>query len=137
MKKTSKQLPSNEKELKNFGFIMGGFIILIFGVIPIVYFETGITVLPWLLGACFIILSLKVPLVLKPAYKAWMKFGLIMNTITTPILLGIVYYFVLTPIGLTMRLFGKDIMQLKPDVNNVSYRRRSQSRTRESLEKPF
>jgi hypothetical protein len=128
---------SNKKELTIFGLMMGAFIILIFGIIPMIFFNTKIIVLPWLLGAVFIILSLIVPLALEPVYKAWMKFGAVMHAFTTPILLGIVFYFVLTPIAIAIRILGKEIMQLKPDANKVSYRRESLCRTKASLEKPF
>jgi saxitoxin biosynthesis operon SxtJ-like protein len=136
IEKSTTELTANEKDLKNFGFIMGGFILIIFGVIPLFFFKVKL-IIPWLISICFILASLIKPLALKSIYKVWMKFGYVMHSITTPILLGIVYYFVLTPIGLIKRIFDKDAMGLDFQSDKMTYRKKSQIRARNSIERPF
>jgi hypothetical protein len=52
---------------------------------------------------------------LGPVYGAWMKLALLISKVTTPIFLGIVFFVVITPIGLLMRLFGKNPLRHAPE----------------------
>jgi hypothetical protein len=58
------------------------------------------------LGVAFLAAGALVPDRLSPVYRAWMTMGHGAAKITTPILLGVVYFLVITPIGLVMRVFG-------------------------------
>lgn len=71
----------------------------------------------WLGGIslAFLGTALAVPGILKPFNRAWFRFGLILHSITTPIILGFLFFITVTPIGLIMRLFGKRPLQLGPD----------------------
>jgi hypothetical protein len=62
------------------------------------------------LGGVLVVAGLIVPTMLGPVEKAWMKFALLLSKITTPIFMGIVYFVVLTPIGLIRRTFGKSAL---------------------------
>jgi hypothetical protein len=66
-----------------------------------------------------------------------MRFGLVMSRITSPIMLGLVFYLVFVPAGLIMRAFGKDGMSRKFDKNAESYRVQSKKAPPEKLERPF
>ncbi len=57
---------------------------------------------------------------LKPLNKLWIKLGEILGKIIAPIVMGLVFFIVLTPIGLVLRLFGKDVLKLK-DSNKKTY----------------
>ena len=61
----------------------------------------------------FLILGLLNSKLLGPLNKLWIKFGELLGKIISPIVMGIVYFFVVTPIGLIMRLFRKDILKIK------------------------
>ena len=52
---------------------------------------------------------------LTPLNKLWFKFGVFLGTIASPIIMGIIFFFVVTPIGLIMRVFNKDVLNLKFD----------------------
>lgn len=52
--------------------------------------------------------GLLVPRHLGPVYRAWMGFALLLSKVTTPIFMGIVFFFVITPVGLAMRIFGRN-----------------------------
>jgi hypothetical protein len=58
---------------------------------------------------------------MKPIHFWWMKFAFALGWINTRLLLGVFFYFVLTPIGLMMKLFGKDLLDRKFEPNAVSY----------------
>jgi hypothetical protein len=51
--------------------------------------------------------------ILTPLNKLWFKFGIFLGKIISPIIMGIIFFLVVTPIGLIMRLLGKDILNLK------------------------
>ncbi len=65
------------------------------------------------------------------------EFGLLMSRITTPLILGVVFYLVITPMSLVMRLAGKDYMARRLDRKARSYRIESPATPPERLEKPF
>jgi O-antigen/teichoic acid export membrane protein len=92
---------------------------------------------PWLLFTVLAAWGLIAPMTLRPLYRLWMRFGLVMGRITSPIILGLVFYLVFMPTGLIMRLFGKDGMNRKFDKNAGSYRVQSKKAPRENLERPF
>ncbi len=59
--------------------------------------------------------------VLKPVYRAWMKFAFLLGWVNTRILLGLFFYLVLTPIGLILRLTGKDLLDRRIDRAAATY----------------
>ena len=68
----------------------------------------------------FLILGIANSKILTPLNRIWFKFGLFLGKIISPIIMGIIFFLVVTPIGLIMRLFGKDVINLKFD-SNKSY----------------
>ena len=77
--------------------------------------------------------------VLRPLYLAWMKFAIVLGWINTRLLLGIFFYLVLTPIGLVLKLSGKDLLDRKIDRQAVSYWKKREGGTvaREQYERLF
>ena len=71
------------------------------------------------LSIIFLILGILNSKFLTPLNKLWIKFGFFLGAIVSPIVMGIVYFLVVTPIGLFMRLLGKDLLK-KDKVKNVS-----------------
>ena len=68
----------------------------------------------------FLILGLINSKILTPLNKLWTKFGYFLGSIISPIVMGIVYFAVVTPTGLIMKLLGKDLLLLKKN-NNQTY----------------
>ena len=66
------------------------------------------------LGAAFWLGGLTVPGLLGPVYRSWMGLAHVISRVTTPIFLGIVYFIVMLPVGVLMRLFGRNPVQHKP-----------------------
>ena len=68
----------------------------------------------------FLILGLLNSKILSPLNKIWFKFGLFLGRIISPLIMGMIFFFVVTPIGYLMRLFGKDLLNLRYN-NNKTY----------------
>jgi hypothetical protein len=105
-------------------------------------------VLPWLAGrtrpvwpfglaAVFVAWALLAPASLAPVYRGWLAFGRIMSRITTPVLLGGVFFLLLTPIGLLRRRFAGDPLEREWDRSRDSYRKPSEALPPERFDKPF
>ena len=73
-----------------------------------------------IISLIFLILGLLNSKILTPLNKLWFKFGIFLGKVVSPLIMGIIFFLVVTPIGLIMRLFGKDVLNLKYN-NNKSY----------------
>ena len=103
---------------RSFGIVF--FIVfLLIGLYPIINSE-GIRVWSVILSLIFLVLGLLNSKVLIPLNKIWFKFGILLGKIISPIIMGIIFFFVVTPIGLIMRILGKDLLNLKYN-NNKTY----------------
>ena len=68
----------------------------------------------------FLTLGLLNSNILTPLNKIWFKFGILLGKVISPIIMGTIFFFVVTPIGLLMKIFKKDLLNLKFN-NNKSY----------------
>jgi hypothetical protein len=125
------------KGLRSFALTTGGIVVALFGLLLPWLLDLGFPIWPWVLGAVLGVWGLAAPASLRPVYRGWMRFGLLASRITTPIILGIVFYVVIMPMGLVMRLFGHDPMRRKLDTDEASYRVPSKPAPRESVERPY
>ena len=77
----------------------------------------------WALIASLIFLVLGVlnSKLLTPLNKLWIKFGIFLGAITSPIVMGIIYFIVLTPIGALMRFLGKDLLRINKSKSLTTY----------------
>ena len=71
-----------------------------------------------IISICFLILGLLNSTLLNPLNKLWFKFGIFLGKIISPIIMGVIFFVVVTPIAILMRLLGKDLLNLK--FNNKS-----------------
>ena len=69
----------------------------------------------------FLFLGLLNSKILTPLNKLWFRFGLFLGKIVSPIIMAVIFFLVVTPIGLLMRLFGKDVLNLKLNKKKSSY----------------
>ena len=72
-------------------------------------------------SAFLIVMAYLAPMLLSPFETVWWAFARVMNAIMTRVILGVFYYMILTPVGLVMRLFGRDPMDRKIDRQRDSY----------------
>ncbi len=68
----------------------------------------------------FLVLGLTNSKILNPLNKLWFKFGILLGKFISPLIMGMIFFLVVTPIGLIMRVFGKDLLNLKYN-NDKSY----------------
>ena len=111
-------IKSSKKDLKSFGYTIG-FILLIIGVFLLVR-EKDLFIYFFSIGSVLIGLSLIAPTVLKPVHKIWMIFAVIIGWIMTRVILSVLFFSIITTIGIFTRLIGKDFLNLKSK-NNESY----------------
>lgn len=125
--------PSNRK----FGLVLAG----VCGVIGIwLWIKTGrFAILPWAAGAGLVGVSLFVPSSLQLFNRAWMKLGELLHRAVSPLVLGLMFFGVITPLGIVLRLIRKRPIDVEFDCNAVSYwKPRDQSGpTDESLRNQF
>ncbi|HVO76333.1 MAG TPA: SxtJ family membrane protein [Ignavibacteriaceae bacterium] len=128
VKSEIKALDLSKKKLRNFGLMVGGVFLLIAGWI---HFKQ-IQKLPGtenylfvylfsLIGGVLFILGLISPGILKSVYRIWMGLAFAMGWIVSPILIMILYYIVVTPLGIAAKLFRKEFLDLKFRDNKDSY----------------
>jgi hypothetical protein len=95
----------------------------------------------WAFGvsALFLLAGLFAAPLLRPLNKLWLKFGALLHMITSPIILGIMFFLVIMPIGLIMRLFGKDFLRLRlePEAQTYWIKRDPPGPEKNSLDKQF
>jgi hypothetical protein len=136
MLKMDSKVPA-KKELRQFSFIVGGVFLLV-GAWPLLF--RGELPRFWALatGGGLIILGLLLPRALAPVYRGWMALGHALGWLNTRIILGLLFYSMITPMGLIMRLFGKDPLRLRPPDGEVaSYRVECMPRERSHLRNLF
>lgn len=75
----------------------------------------------FLVGAGFLVAALLFPAVLAPLNRLWTKLGLLLHRLVSPLILGIMFFLVITPIGLLMRILGKNPLKLEFDRSATSY----------------
>ena len=70
-----------------------------------------------IISIIFLVLGLLNSKILTPFNKLWFKFGILLGKIISPMIMGIIFFFVVTPIGLIIRILGKDVLNLKYNKN--------------------
>ena len=73
------------------------------------------------IGALFLLAALAYPRILRPFNIAWMHLGLLLNRVVSPIVMGVIYFGLFTPIATVMRLRGRDVLQRRFDPARESY----------------
>ena len=127
----------DRKGLREFGLTFGAAIVVLFGLFFPWLLERGWPTWPWVVAAAFWSLALIYPLSLRWIYRGWMRFGLLASRVMTPLVLGIVFFVMISPMALVRRLMGKDSLQRTIDPNQKSYRVKSAKSPKEKLERPF
>ena len=115
MKQKEIKISSN----KSFGLVF--FVIFIIIALWPLLNDGNIRIWSIIVSIIFLILGLLNSKILTPFNKLWMRLGALLGIIVSPIVMGVVYFGIITPIGLIMKLFGKDVLNLKLDKNKKTY----------------
>jgi len=132
MKFSDIELPSNKK----FGF----FFTFVFAILA--FYFLFIDSILWaqalaILAAFFLLITVIIPQVLLPLNKLWMRLGLLLGMIVSPIVLGIIFFGLVTPYGVVMRMFGRDELRLKFTKKSSHWISRSESIKSDSFKNQF
>lgn len=107
------KLPTN----RNFGIVFS-IVFLIIAIYPLIS-SGDIRIWSLIVSIFFLFLGIFNSNLLSPLNKLWMKFGIFLGNVISPIIMGIIYFLVVTPIGILLRLFRKDVLRLKNDDSNT------------------
>ena len=109
---------------RSFGLVFFA-IFLIISIWPLLD-DKDIRIWSLIISLIFLILGILNSNLLKPFNKIWFKFGIFLGKIVSPIVMGLVYFLVVTPTGFIMRFLGKDLLKLKKNKSNTYWIKRSE-----------
>jgi Saxitoxin biosynthesis operon protein SxtJ len=106
---------------RSFGLTMAGFFALV-AFLPLLHGSLS-SIRWWALGiaAAFLAVTLLWPTGLRPFNRIWLKFGLLISKIVSPVVLALIFYVTVCPIGLLMRAKGRDPLRLRRNATATSY----------------
>ena len=104
---------------RSFGLVFTALFLLI-GVAPLLH-GRGPRYWAIAIGVAFLAIALARPALLQPLNQLWTRFGLLLHHIVNPIVMGLLFFLVLTPFGVGMRLLGKDPLRRRFDRTAGSY----------------
>ena len=102
---------------KSFGIVFFTFFLII-ALWPLIN-DGNIRIWSLAVSIIFLILGIANAKILTPLNNLWFKFGLFLGKIVSPIVMGIIFFFVVTPTGIIMRLIRKDLLNLKKNNSNT------------------
>ncbi len=109
-----KNIRIDNKAIRDFGILIGFILLIIAGILFYKKIESYKLII--MLGITFIALGFVMPIIIKPFYLVWMSFATLLGWFMTRLILGLLFYIVISSIGLILRLFGKQFLEL----NNTS-----------------
>jgi|TARA_B110000444_G_C18703588_1_gene530195 hypothetical protein len=118
---------------KSFGMLFFG-LFLIIGLWPLLN-SAEIRVWSIMLSFAFLILAYLQPKLLKPLNRSWIKLGEILGRIVAPIIMALIFFTIVTPISLLVRVLGKDLLRLKFSKNDTYWIKRVKNIT--TMDKQF
>ena len=119
MSESTSHIPTEQSSPKSFGVVFS-IVFLIVALYPLINSEV-IRVWSFFVSAVLLLLSLVAPNLLSLPNKLWFKFGILLGSIISPVLMALVYFATVLPTGLIMRFLGKDLLKQKLDKNAKSY----------------
>lgn len=132
-----KNIPQSKKGLRSFGLGIGGAFII--GAGTLVWSGSVLWVLGGALGALFIIFGLLAPHVLQSLHKVWMTLSIIIGWCMTRVILLVLFFMIMLPLGMVARLFRKKFLDLNFYSDRTSYwiKRTTTPLGREKYERQF
>lgn len=124
-------------ELRKFGITTGTIFGVLFGILLPWIWNFEFPVWPWVVFGVLCSWAIIHPESLRPVYRAWMRVGLLISKVTTPLILGVVFYLVFMPVAMLLRLLRHDPMKRQFDQSSDTYRIEKIGHTASTLEKPY
>ena len=123
--------------LRNFALTFAGVVAGLFGLILPLVIGARISWIPWMIALIVALWGLSAPSSVRPFYYHWMQLGRVMGITTSRVMLSIVFYLLVLPFSLVLRMRGKDPLRRKWDHSAKSYRINSQNSDPSHMERPF
>ena len=114
-----KNIKSEKSDLRKFGITVGIILLIISGFL--FWKEKESFQIFLAIGITLFLTAIAISAVLKPVYWIWMIFAVILGWFMTRLILSLLFYVIFTPIGLTLRFFGKQFLELRWDKSKESY----------------
>jgi Saxitoxin biosynthesis operon protein SxtJ len=124
-------------QLRSFGLVLAGLFALVFGLALPWLFGRAWPLWPWIVCAAFASVGLAAPAALRIVHRVWMRFGAVLGTINTYLLLAFVFAVLIVPAALALRLVRRDAMRRRRDPRASTYREASRVPARDHMEKPY
>ncbi len=119
LKEEIKNIKEEKTDLRKFGVTVGIVILLISAALYLLDKDSFIYF--GIIGILLLLFGIILPNLLKPLNKVWMTLAIILGWFMSRVILFILYYVIITPIGFFLKLIGKDFLHLKIDKNSQSY----------------
>jgi len=119
LKEEIKNIKEEKTDLRKFGVTVGIVILLISAALYLLDKDSFIYF--GIIGILLLLFGIILPNLLKPLNKVWMTLAIILGWFMSRVILFVLYYFIITPIGFFLKLIGKDFLHLKIDKNSQSY----------------
>jgi len=105
---------------RSFGLVFA-VVFTIVGLWPAVFGDGGLRWWAFVVAGLFLALAVLRPALLAPLNRLWTRIGLVLHRIVNPVIMGLIFYLVITPVALAMRLAGRDALRLKSSEAAESY----------------
>ena len=134
-----KNINSSVKELRKFGITVGLVLIIIGFLFQTLWESYNTYIVLGSVGAILLLHGILFPKILLPLHKIWMTLAVILGFIMTRVILTVLFYFVVTLVGVIAKVSGKDFLDRKIDRNKESYwhKREKTEYTQELTERQF
>jgi Saxitoxin biosynthesis operon protein SxtJ len=127
----------DRKGLREFGLVTGGIFAGLFGLFFPWVLGRPSPYWPWAVSVVLVLWALIAPATMRGFYRLWMRLAHLLSRITTPVIMGLVFFVIITPTGFIMRFMGRDPMALRLDPNTRSYRIPASKLPKNHMERPF
>lgn len=135
--KEIRTLTAHQKRLREFGLVVGG-ILLVIG--AFLAWSNGFSVTLgtiFVVGALLMMFGFLLPRALFFPYRMWITLALVLSLIASPLILGLLFFILMAPLGILQRLFGKDSLARRFDADASTYWISKTPRSSEHMKRPF
>lgn len=127
----------DKKGLRKFGLMTGVVIALLFGLLLPLLWGHSLPLIPWIIAGSLAFLSLFIPQSLVPIYQGWMKVAQVLAWVNNRLILGLIFFIIVTPMALIMKIIKRDPLTRKFEFRLETYRVSSKIKNKLSMEKPY
>ncbi len=125
------------KGLRDFGVVTGAIVVGLFGLVIPFLFGLSYPLWPWVIATLLLVWAMVAPDSLNNPYHWWMRLGMAIGWVMNRVVLSVVFFVVMLPIGYIMRALGNDPMSRNMDKEQNSYRVESKPTKPDQMDRPY